>query len=216
MSKWGKWAPLCGVVFVGLLVASFALSGNSPGADASGAKVLSFYTAHRGEQQGAAFLGMYALVFFLFFAAAFRGYVRRIRPESGSLATLSFGGALLLAVGGGVLSATQFALSDSPGHLSAGAAQALNVLNNDIFIPLVAGACVFMIANGLVTIRHGALPAWLGWTALLIGVVSVTPIGFFGFMATIAWVLIVSVLIVVREVRATAAAPAARPAAATA
>jgi len=90
------------------------------------------------------------------------------------------------------------------------------VFSSDLFVPLVAGACVFMIANGLLTLRHGVLPAWLGWIALLIGVVSVTPIGFIGFLATMGWVLVVSVLLVVREVRSTAPATASRPTAITA
>src|SRR6266567_1554780 len=133
MSKWAKWAPLCGVAFVGLLVTGFAVSGNSPDVKDSGAKVISFYVAHKGEQQAAGFLSMYAVVFFLFFAATFRAYLRRMRPESGPLAALSFGGGLLLAVGGGLLSSTQIALADVPSHLSPAAAQALNVLSSDLF-----------------------------------------------------------------------------------
>ncbi|HZT84121.1 MAG TPA: hypothetical protein VE984_01715 [Gaiellaceae bacterium] len=215
MSKWSRWAPLCGVVFVGCLVVSFALSGNSPGVKASGEKVIGFYTAHRGAQQGAGFVGVYGLVFFLFFAAAFRDYLRRARPETGALAALSFGGAIVMAVGGGILTSVQIALSDGPSALSPGAAQALNVLSNDVFVPLIAGASVFMIANGLVTLRHGVLPGWLGWVALLIGVVALTPVGFIGFLATLGWVLVVSVLIVVREARAKPA-PAAGDSAAAA
>ena len=71
------------MAFVGLLVTGFAVSGNSPDVKDSGAKVISFYVAHKGEQQAAGFLSMYAVVFFLFFAATFRAYMRRMRPESG-------------------------------------------------------------------------------------------------------------------------------------
>src|SRR2546423_13814507 len=181
MSKWAKWAPLCGVAFVGFLVADFALSGNSPDSKATGAKVISYYAAHRGREQGAGFMGMYAVVFLLFFVAAFRAYQRRTRPESGPLAALSFGGGLMVAVGVGILSAAQIALSDVPGSLSPAAAQALNVISSDLYIPLLAAACVFMIANGLVKLRHGVLPHWIGWIPLTIGDRSVPPPGRSGF-----------------------------------
>lgn len=214
MRTWGRWAPLCGVVFVACLVTSFALSGSTPDVRASGTKVISYYVSDRSAQQGAGFLGVYAIVFFLFFAAAFRAHIRRLQPGSGPLAALSFGGAVLLAVGGGVLTTTQIALSDAPSALSPAAAQALNVLSNDAFAPLMAGAAVFMIANGLAAIRFRILPAWLGWVALVIGVLALTPIGFLGFLATMGWVLVVSVLITVREFRA-APAPATAPEPAT-
>jgi hypothetical protein len=201
MSRWRRWAPLCGVVFVGLLVASFALSGSSPGVKATGAKVVSYYSTHRGHQQASGFLSMYGVVFFLFFAGALRGYLRRTRPEAGTLSSVSLAGAVLLAVGGSIFAGLAIALSDAPSTLSAGAAQALNVLSNDLFVPLIAGTCVFMIANGLAIVRYRPLPAWLGWVALLIGVVAVTPVGFFGFLGTMAWVLIVSALMLMREAR---------------
>jgi hypothetical protein len=213
-SRWSRWAPLCGVIFVGLMVTSFALSGSSPGVKASGAKVVSYYTAHRGHQQASGFMGMYGVVFFLFFAGCLRGYLRRLRPEAGTLAALSLAGAVLLAVGGSIFTGLQIALSDAPSALSADAAQALNVISNDLFVPLIAGTCVFMIANGLAIVRDRALPVWLGWIALLIGVVTVTPIGFFGFLATLAWVLIVSILMVIRASHA-AVADTDQPAAAT-
>jgi hypothetical protein len=207
MSKWSRWAPLCGVIFVGLLVTSFALSGSSPGVKASGAKVVSYYTAHRGHQQASGFMTLYGVVFFLFFAGALRGYLRRARPDADTPAALSLAGAVLLAVGGCIFGGLQIALSDAPSALSPGAAQALNVISNDLFLPLIAGTCVFMIANGLAVLRHRPLPAWLGWVALLTGVVAVTPVGFFGFLGLLAWVLIVSILMVIRQPHAAGVVP---------
>jgi hypothetical protein len=189
---------LCGVIFVALLVTSFALSGSTPGVKASGAEVVRYYTAHRGHQSASGFLSMYGVIFFLFFAVALRSYLRRARPDADTLAALSLAGAVLLAVGGCIFGGLQIALSDAPSALSGGAAQALNVISNDLFLPLIAGTCVFMIANGLAVVLHRAFPAWLGWIALLIGVVSVTPIGFFGFLGTMAWVLVASTLMLMR------------------
>jgi hypothetical protein len=110
---------LCGVLFVGALVASFAVSGSSPGVKATGQHVISFFTTHRGAQQAGAYLGMYAAVFFLFFAAVLRGHIRRMAPGSRALAAMSFGGALVFAVGGAVNSGLYIALSDAPGSARA-------------------------------------------------------------------------------------------------
>ena len=174
----------------------------------SGAKVISFYVAHKVEQQAAGFLSMYAVVFFLFFAAGLRGYMRRMNVEMGATAAASLAGAVLLAVGATAFASTTIALADVPDKLDPAAAQALNVLNNDFFVPLIAGTCVFMIANGIAAIRFGVFPVWVGWIAIVIGVVSVTPIGFFGFLAMVAWVIGVSLLLFVRASREPGAAAA--------
>src|SRR6266487_3537494 len=196
MGRWSRWAPLTGIVFAALIIASFAISGSTPGVKATGQHVVTFFTDHKGRQQASGFLGLYAVVFFLFFAAALRGYLRRAHPEAATLAAMSLGGAVLLAVGGAIFASITIALSDAPDKLGPDAAQALNVLNNDMFAPLIAGTCVFMIANAIATIRWGVLPAWLGWIGIVIAIVAVTPIGFFGFLATVVWVIVVSVLLV--------------------
>ena len=209
MARWARLAPLTGIVFVVILAVSFALSGSTPGTGATGRHVIDYYGSHRGSQQASGFLGLYAVVFFLFFASTLRAYLRASLPGS-ALPTLSFGGAVLVAIGGTVFSSLVIALSDVPSKLSPGAAQALNVLANDFFAPLIAGTCVFMIANGLATLRSRALPVWLGWIAILIGIVAVTPIGFFGFLGLMGWTLIVSVLLLLRgRAAATPAAAAA-------
>jgi hypothetical protein len=198
MNRWIGLAPLTGVLFFGLLLASFIVGGSTPGSDATGQHVISFYTAHRSRQQVSAFLGFYAVVFFLFFAGVLRARLREASPEGSPLAALSFGGALLVAIGGAVFASITIGLADVPDKLGPDAAQGLNVLVNDFFAPLIAGTCVFMIANGIAVVRWGVLPAWLGWLAIVIGVVAVTPVGFFGFLALVIWTLIVSILLFLR------------------
>ncbi len=197
MDRWSRFAPLNGVLFVVLLVASFSVGGSSPGTDDSGSKVISFYREHQNAQRASALLGALAVVFFLFFAGALREHLRGSNRASG-LATTGFGGAILIAVGGGAFSGFSFALADVPDKLSPAAAQALNLLSNDFFFPFATGIAVFMIATGLAVTRWALLPRWLGWVALLIGVVAVTPAGFISFFALMAWVLVVAILMFIR------------------
>ena len=64
---------------------------------------------------------------------------------------------------------------------------------------MAVGVQLFILSTGLAVVRTGALPKWLGWVAILLGVAGVTPVGWVAFLATGVWVLIVSVLLALRE-----------------
>ena len=77
--------------------------------------------------------------------------------------------------------------------------QALNVLDNDLFLPLAGGIAVMILASGISLVRSVTLlPHWLGWVAVVIGILGFTPAGFFAFLASGLWVLVVSVLLLGR------------------
>ena len=84
---------------------------------------------------------------------------------------------------------------DAPTHLSPAAAQTLNLLSNDMVPTSAAGFSAFGIASGLAILRGAALPGWLGWISILIGVVIVTPAEFVAAIALAVWIIIVSILI---------------------
>lgn len=197
LDRWSRLAPLTGIIFVLLFVVSFAVGGSTPGVHATGLKVLSYYKAHHGQQMGSAFLEAVGVVFLLFFAAALRSHFRRVEGAR-SLAALGFGGAVVLGVAGATFAALNWALADARNTLDLSAAQALNVLSNDFFWPSSIGVAVFGVGYGLAIARNGALPRWLGWIAILIGILSMTPIGFVAFLAVLAWSLIVSALLFAR------------------
>jgi len=205
----GRWAPLTGVVFAVLLFVGANVGGNSPDADASPQKVVAFFESHRGGEHASTFLIAYSLVFGLFFAAALRSYLRGRSNEHG-LIGLGVSGMTVLAVGGATLAGINFAATDVPGKISPTAEQALNVLQNDVFLGLLIGAGVFLIGNGLAIVRSVALPRWLGWAAVIFGVVAVTPIGWISLIFALPlWSLIVSVLLFMRHQAPAAAAAAA-------
>ena len=60
------------------------------------------------------------------------------------------------------------------------------------------GVALFLLATGLVVIRSAALPVWLGWLAVVLGVASLV-IFFLGFVGIGLWVLIVSVVILLHS-----------------
>jgi hypothetical protein len=207
--NWKRLTPLTGVVFVVLLVISFIVSGDTPDFDDSAQDVVSFYSSHESSQTIGAILGAYAVLFFVFFAGTLRGALRRTEEPPGVLSVVAFGGALLVAVGGATFAGLTFVLADMADEstIDPAATQALSVLNSEFFIPIAVGTAVFLIAAGIAIVRGAALPAWFGWTGLVIGVLAVTPAGFFAFLAMLAWVLAASLTLYAQARSATAPPP---------
>jgi hypothetical protein len=209
--RWPAFAPLTGILFVVLVVVAFTVSGETPDTDDSPQKILSFYIDNDSEQMFAAALLAWGAVAFLFFLGILRTTLRAAEGALGRLSAVAFAGGVVLAVGMLAFAGFSFALGDTADDgLTPQAAQALNALNSDFFFPVAGGTGTLMIATGLASIRSGALPAWLGWIALLIGIAAITPVGFFAFLLFLVWTLVVSVLL-----WRAAATPAATPPAAT-
>jgi hypothetical protein len=186
------------VLFVGLMVVGVALSSSSPDSNAPGARVIRFYIAHRKHQQLADVLFVFAALFVVFFAGSLHGYLRR-STTSEAANVLIIAGAVLLAVGLTVLAGVSAALADVPGRLDPSSAQALNIISNDVFWTLPVGGCVFGLASATAILRGGALPNWLGWIAVVIGIAMATPVFWISAVVLFAWTLIVGGLIYVRS-----------------
>jgi hypothetical protein len=68
------------------------------------------------------------------------------------------------------------------------------------------GILCFLWATGISVLRSGALPKWMGWVMILLGVVGMTPIGFAAAIGAALIVLITSILLTLRARRAPEAA----------
>jgi hypothetical protein len=58
-----------------------------------------------------------------------------------------------------------------------------------------AGLFVFGMSSGLAILRGVQMPRWLGWVAIGIAVVVVTPLEALGFLVLTVWMVVVSLLI---------------------
>jgi hypothetical protein len=206
-ARLARYAPLLGLVFVALFIGAFAAGGSTPDSDASAAKAVAFFHDHRGAQNASTFLALYGVIFALAFGAVLRSYLRS-RASSEGLLAFGYGGIIVFVGGVAVLAGASLAAADVPTKISPAAEQALNVLQNDTFVGMLVGICAFMWGFGLLIITSGALPRWLGWVALVIGVVAVTPVGFFGLLAMLAWTIVTSIVLFLRQNRP---APAGAP-----
>jgi hypothetical protein len=55
---------------------------------------------------------------------------------------------------------------------------------------------VTLLAAGIASARGAGLPAWLGWSAIVIGVLALAgPLGMIAFLAAPVWVLIAAIVL---------------------
>ena len=202
-----RLAPLTGIVFAVLLVVTFTTP-STPDVHDTGQQVIQHYNDHKSAHLLGDITGGVAVVFFLFFISALRSFFKDKEGADG-LSMAAFAGGILIAVGGGLFTSLDVALIDARHDISPQAVQALNVLSNDIFFPFEIGLIVFALSIGLAIIASGALPKWLGWVMVVIGIVAFTPVGFFAFFVVLAWAAIVAILIYRQTGTTGPAAPAA-------
>jgi hypothetical protein len=184
------------VLFVALAVAAFIISGETPDTDDSPQKILDFYVDNDNEQIWAAALLAWSAVPLLFFLGVLRSTLHAAEGAIARLSAVAFAGGIVLVFGAVSFAGFTFTLGDTADDgLTLQAAQALNALNSDFFFPVAVGTGTLMLASGIAGITSRALPGWLAWPALVIGIVALTPLGFFAFLAFLLWTLATSVVL---------------------
>lgn len=196
MERWlSRWAPLTGVVAGILFAVAFFAGGSTPNANASPASVISFFVRNGSAQKTQGLVGAFAVVFFVFFAVALAS---RMRAAGAWLANGMVAGAAFGAVGIAALFSVQYVLGDNARYLNAGSASALNLLDNDLFLPAAAGMCVFGIVGGLAVVASRAPARWMGWVLVVIGACSASPLLFFAILVAAAWMLAAGIWLTVQ------------------
>ena len=188
-----RFAPLTGVLFLVLAVVSFVLGGDPPDSEKAPPEVVEYWDD--GKQIASAIIATYAALALVWFAGSVRDAIARVEPGASRLASISFGGAVICAAGLCVNNAIQFATAETAGEISPEGTQALSALFENFYFPMAAGMALFLVAAGIAAVRHGAFDKRLGWIAIVIGVLAVTPAGFAGFIGSLVWIGIAGVVL---------------------
>ncbi len=190
--------PLSGTVFVVLVAVAFAaLGGNTPGGDASAAKVTSYYTAHNGAETAAVYVLAIAVGFLALFAVA---AWRRATPSPWRLLFVS--GAAIAAAGFLGAATLHFALVEGVHHhVAPSAAQALNELDAYDYLPFSIGIGIMLVGAAGLGIPQRGVERVLGWSALVLGLGAFTPLGFFTFLGAGVWFVVASVALTLAGTR---------------
>ena len=184
-------APLAGIVFVVISVFAIAiLGGNTPDGTASPAKVTSFYLDHHGAQAAAAHILPIGTIFLVVFAAGTYAALPKSRGDLAKLGEIVFliGSAVTAAA---LLAAASLHLALAEGvhdNISPVASQALNAIDNHND-PLFVSIGILLIGAGGAMIPHRGALRWLGWIALVAGIVMFTPLGFFAVLVGLVWII---------------------------
>ena len=212
MNRSTDWiAPLTGVAFVVLVIISFIIVGEPPSADDQVEEIVDHYIDNKDSIQIGAFLGTVAATLLVFFFAYVRKILRAAEGEGGMLSVLPLAGAVIIALGAAIDGTIQFAIAEAADDIEPTSVQTLQALWDNDFLPFALGTQVLWFSVGLSIVLHGALPKWLGWVAILFGIASLTPIGFFAFLLGIVWILVVSIMLTM-QARGGSAPPTAPPA----
>lgn len=194
--SWARYAPLSGLLAVALVVVSIVVTGfDDVATDDSTQEVIDFWTDNDGQQIAGATLGALSLVPLLWFLGSLRSALRTAEGGTGRLSAIAYAGGVVLVAGAAVDSSLQFAVAESVGDVPPGVTQTLSVLYGDFFLVFPVGLGTLLLATSIVSLRTKVLPAWLGWAAFALGILSLTPIGFFAFIVVLAWIAVVSVVL---------------------
>jgi hypothetical protein len=209
-SKLDRVGALMGIAFVALLVTFRVIegSGGLPASDASQSTVVEFWTQHRGEQIAVAILASLGAVVFTWFAGVMRSALVRAEGGQATYANLSFGGAIVAAVGMLAISTVEYTAANSAGHVPGSVTQTLSALQADNWLGFAAGAALYGLATGVAILRTQALPRWQGYVAVASGFFWLTPAQPIGLLLTLVLLVASSVVLYRRFGAGSALTPA--------
>jgi hypothetical protein len=184
-----------GIVYALLFAGANFLIGNGPSTSASGASVVKYYHSHRVAETAGVFVVAAALVAFAFFLSSLRRALGRTIEGRQLTSIVTIGGAIY-ATGMLLMSALVVALVDTGHYALNGAAQTLNVLSSDLWVPVVVGISILALGTGVAAIRTRALPRWLSWASIVLGVLAVSgPLGGIAFLVMPVWALATGIVL---------------------
>ena len=210
-SKWERLATLSGALAVPFWLAGVIMvSTHAKGS--KGPKILASYHQHSDGILLGGLLWSLGVVLFVWFLGSLRSHYLEAEGGNGRLANLAWGSGLIASSIAFLIPAADEVGALNKNDIDASGAAVLHHLGDAFFIGAEYALPVLFFASGILALRHAALPRWLGWVSVLIGVVLlIGPIGWAAFIfATPIWTLIVSLLLYTRSARpATVAQPAA-------
>lgn len=195
-------AALTGLAFLVLVIVGFVVAGEPPDpSDDPVQEIIDFYADNTDAIWIGSIIQVIAGTALVFFGGYMRKVLRAAEGEGHMLSAVALAGATIVAIAAAIDATINIALAeavDNVDDLEPATVQALSVLWSNDFLPLALGGSVFMLAVGISVVRHGALPKWLGWVAILFGVAGMTPVGFFAFIGAGLWIGGVSILLAIR------------------
>lgn len=209
--RWNQVGAAGGIAFVVMQLIAQALiqvGGSEPAFDAPAADIVTFF-ANRNSTltQVGGFINVLSIFAFLWFLGVLWAALRQHEGESAWLSLVAFasgllGMAVMLSGGGWELAVFRLDEVSRPEII-----QLLFDQGNQAFASLWITLASMLLAAGIVSIRDGGLPRWLGWFGLAVAVTllvarsvwfTASGVKFLPYMLFWVWIIGASVVLVRR------------------
>jgi hypothetical protein len=175
--RYARFGAATGMGFVLLVLIGFAVQPSPPSADASASDVLNYVVDHQNALHANQLIFGIAGLLFVWFIGTLRSYLATAEGGPGRLAGTAYGAGIaavsVLIVSFGLTAAAAF-------HPAANGPETTRALVDAGFMIAAVGAPVgaaFLFANGILILRTEVLPTYLGWVALVAGVLNLLGLG---------------------------------------
>lgn len=188
-----RLAPLAGAAYAVATVAGDLVVGQFPDSDASTAKLHTYYAAHHAHVAAGGMIFGWSTLLLAIFGCALWSRTR----DAGTHVAVA--GAVLVATAVAVVEAAQEAsgflvLGDvsTKSAVAPATLQALHIAGSAG--ALGAGVALLLLAVSVA----GIVPRWLAWPAVALGLLQLTPIGFFASLLFLLWAAVAGVVLTLR------------------
>lgn len=193
-----KVAPLSGVLFALLLLARFAVDGNTDFMPPEG-DIVAYLEEGPVRVMTAAYLGLLAAGALLWFTGSLRKHLDTMDDDGGRLGSLALGGGIaagtVLVVGGVAIVAAAERVW-VVGSIEPGASAALfDLAGIAVGNGAPIGLGVLIGATGVALLRSDHLPDWPGWASVLIALGLVSPYAWIVLAGALLWIPAVGIWI---------------------
>jgi hypothetical protein len=175
--RYARYGAATGILFVVLVVITFATLPKPPSSDAPPSEVLTYFINHDSALHVAQLLFAGTAFLFIWFIGTLRAALGASEGGEQRLSGTAYG-AGLIAIAVQIVS---FALlATATFHAADNGADVTRALNDGAAMaPALAAPAltVFFVANSLVILRHGYLPSWLGWLGMVTALFNAVAIG---------------------------------------
>lgn len=192
-ATWERFAPLAGVGAVVLWIIGLITEGDIAG-KSKGSEILAYYRGNENRILFGFVLFAIGTLLFIWFLGSLRRRLMLAEGGDGRVSAIAYGSGIATAVCLMLLNAPHAAAAISTDDLDPSAARALVSMGDAFFLGAEYLLPALLFAAAIVALRTGALPKWLGWLSVLIGVVLlIGPIGWAALVfAFPLWTLITS------------------------
>lgn len=182
--------PLFGVLFTVAIAAGLVLTSGEPDAGGTRAEIFSYWHSHRDVQLVSNLLLIpFGVVFLLGFTAALRRATRSGEAGEAVYSPLILAGGVTASVGLLVTGTLGAAVTSAAHRNARDTTYTLAQLQSYDWVTWMVGFAVLLLASGVGGLRTRALPKPLALAATCLGVLFLTPAGYFALFAFPLWAL---------------------------